>query len=459
MPSVPSASSAHVVASADHEGDGRRGRLWAFSTLLVMAVVFSYSAWSWVHFWQRPDVAGGDRVTLFTQTDFPSIVIASRLVASGRGYALYDLDAQLQEQQRLSAEGYLHLPPGWPLEYPYPYTPFIAVLWSPLSGLPPLTQMALWDLLNMAGMGIGLWLLLSRLPVGGFTRLAFLLAALTCTPFIVNLEQGQSSGLVMLAMGAGIALLRSRAELAGGLVVGLLVFKIQWLPLLLLVLLFKGRWRALAGMAATCGALLSVTVLTIGIAWAPAYVQLLNTARAGGRELELDLWYGHGLAGGLAALLSHAGDAGGPVLTAITYINALAMLFVAVLLLYLWRGAWYPDSGSGAVRARWDGLMAVTVTATMFTNLQLNTHDLALLALPAALGTSCVEAHSGTARRALWLWYALLWAAYLVPSFALYTNPVRLTTLTVAAMLIFLASALSLPVHRARFAANLRSDP
>jgi hypothetical protein len=421
-----------------------------------MVVVFSYSAWSWVHFWQRPDVAAGDRVTLFTQTDFPSIVIASRLVASGRGYALYDLDAQLQEQQRLSAEGYVHLPPGWPLEYPYPYTPFIAVLWSPMSGLPPLTQMALWDLLNVAGMGIGLWLLLSRLPLASFTRLALLLAALTCTPFIVNLEQGQSSGLVMLAMGAGIALLRSRAELAGGLVLGLLVFKIQWLPLLVLVLLFKGRWRALAGMAATCGALLFVTVLTMGIAWAPAYVQLLNTARAGGGALELDLWYGHGLAGGLAALLSHAGDAGSPVLTAITYINALATLLVGMLLFYLWRGAWHPGGGSGTVPARWDGLMALTLTATLFTNLQLNTHDLALLALPAALGTSSLLAHSAAARRALWLWYALLWGAYLVPSFALYTNPVRLTTLVIAAMLVFLG--LNLTARCAQLAAGLQPD-
>lgn len=365
---------------------------------------------------------------LFTQTDFPAIVIAARLVASGRGHALYDLDAQLQEQHKLEAEGYLRLPPGWKLEYPYPYTPFIAVLWSPLVALSPLDQMALWDLLNLAAMVVGLWYLLTALPLPPFTRAALLLAALTCLPFIVNLQQGQTSGLTMLAFGMGIRLLREGRDLPAGLILGLLAFKVQWLPVLGLVLLWKQRWRVIAGMVSTGFGLLVVTALTMGVTWVPGYLQVLWRVPQGGAEFELDPWYGHGLSGGLAALL---GLGSAPT---VRLLSAVAALLIVAGLLYVWRG----DPGWQIGTAQWDGRMALTMQAILFTNPQLNTHDLCLFALPAALGTAYLG-RSNAADTYRPVWYGMLWSGYFISAFALYTGPVRLTSLVQGAVLAFLA--------------------
>src|SRR5688572_30719657 len=226
-------------------------KLLVWLALAVLSVTYALGARSWVGFFLDPSVANGDPVGLFTQTDYPAISIASRLIQSGRGAELYDLEAQRREQARLVDEGYIALPRNDELRYPYPYTPFIALLMTPFAGLSPLLGMAMWDLANLAAYVGGLWYLLSALPLGVMVRLLLLLGGLTSFPFIVNLEQGQSSGVIMLALGLGIGLLKKERDLQAGLALGLLVLKIQWLPLLGLVLLWKWRWRTLLGIAAT----------------------------------------------------------------------------------------------------------------------------------------------------------------------------------------------------------------
>src|SRR5688500_10677215 len=118
-----------------------RRRLYVFFALGLFILAFALGVSSWVQFSR---VMGGP-VGLFTQTDYPAIVIASRLVSSGRGGELYNCDLQLQEQQRLREEGYLSLSSteSQELKYPYPYAPFIAVLWAPFAGLSPLVGMAI----------------------------------------------------------------------------------------------------------------------------------------------------------------------------------------------------------------------------------------------------------------------------------------------------------------------------
>jgi hypothetical protein len=158
---------------------------WA--ALVVVAVVFALGAWSWVLF--RGEAGGA--FGLFTQSDFPAVTIASRIVSEGRGAGLYSLPAQLEEQRRLIAESYIGLSPADDLRYPYPYAPFVAVLMSLLSGVAPNVAWAVWDVLNIGGMAGGLWFLLSALALSRWARLLLLLGGLSSLPFIVNLEQGQ----------------------------------------------------------------------------------------------------------------------------------------------------------------------------------------------------------------------------------------------------------------------------
>jgi hypothetical protein len=405
----------------------------------LVAVVFAWSAWSWVQFFASPDGGAGSHTGLFTQTDYPAVVLASRIVASGSGAQLYDLGLQLEGQRQLIHEGYLDQTLAAPLLYPYPYAPFVAVLNAPLAGLSPLAGMAIWDLLNIACMAVGLMLLVSSLPLERATRYLLLLGGITCFPFIVNLEQGQSSGIVMLGMAVGIARLRRGDDLPGGLALGLLVLKVQWLPFFVLVLLFKGRWRALVGMALTGVALLLVTVLTMGTGWLPGFLDMLQRAQRFDPALALTPWVSHSLTGQLAALffssqatVSAAGN------ETIRNISLIATLLAAGLAVWVWRGRWRPGSRD------WDGAMALTILASAFTNLQLNTHDLCLLAVPAALGVAYFRASAGqeSLGRA---WDGLILALYVLTSLTfslLFSLPLRLTPLMIGLMMVVLGTAL-----------------
>ncbi len=403
----------------------RHGLLFA---LAVTLLVFTWTASSWVRFFLAPADAGagGNRVVLFTSADYPAITLASRIISTGHGDQLYDLNAQLREQNRLFDEGYI-VADRSRLAYPYPYTPFIAVLWAPLSGLSPLTSMALWDLLNIAGMAGGLWFLMASLPLPKVTRLVLLMAAVTSFPFIVNLQQGQSSGVTMLGLAVGIALLRRGRELPAGLAFGILLLKIQWLPLLSVVLLWKRRWWTLLGLAIAGVALMGVTLLSTGTGWIAPYIAIVARAQKFSREFLLDPGYSHSFSGALSALLVGDKD------DLIRLLNNVATLLIAALLVYLWRKPWQPGT------PQWDALMAITLLATAFTSLQLNTHDLCLLVLPAALGLSYVSA-ANVSENMRMLWYGLIWTAYLMtallPPGAILGMPVvRLSAWLIGAML------------------------
>ena len=408
------------------------------AALALVALAFAYGAWSWVQFFVAPPPlgTGSDRILLFTQTDYPAVVLASRMISSGQGAQLYDLDRQLEGQRQLISQGYLRLSTTEPLLYPYPYAPFVAILNAPFSGLSPLTAMAVWDLINIACIALGLWVLVSALPLARRERLLLLLGGLTCLPFIVNLEQGQSSGLTVLGMAVGIAMLRKGNDLQGGLALGLLALKVQWLPFFVLVLLFKRRWNALLGIALTGTALLLLSVLAMGTSWIPGFLDMLQRAQRFDSALALTPLASHSLSGQLAVLFFGVDgvvtEAGNEV---IRNISLLATLIAAGLVLWVWRVVWRPGTPA------WDGAMSLTVVVAAFTNLQLNTHDLCLLAIPAALGVAYFKAIEGQEQDGKW-WYGLVAAIYLVTAFAFsvaFSLPVRTTTLLIALMLLVLA--------------------
>lgn len=417
------------AAPAEQAAPNRRMLL--FAALLVFAGVFALGAMSWTQFFLDPQANGGSRARLFTQTDFPAYVLASRLIASGRGTDLYDLNVQYEEQTRLREEGHLSMSnaEASALRYPYPYTPLAAVLLSPLVSAPPLAVMAIWDLVNLAAFAGGLWMLVKSLALDDGTRWAILLAGLSSFPFISNLEQGQSSGLVMLALGGGIALLAREQDLPAGLFLGLLLVKIQWLPFLVLVLLWKWRWRALVGLGAAVLALSALVFVTAGVGWIPGYLSIFGQAQDFSPALLLDPSYSHSFTGLLADILG-TGNNG-----IIKTLSTLLMAALAVGMLYVWRKPWRPRA------PYWYGAMCLTILAAIFTQPQLNTHDLCLLAIPAALALALV--HTGNMSQAVrTAVYAAVWLMYLAPVLIYllgFSLPLRLTALSIALLLCLIA--------------------
>jgi hypothetical protein len=431
------------------------GRLYPLGALLLLALGFAMGALSLVSFARQEGVPVG----FFTQTDFPAMVIASRLAGAGDGARLYDLQAQLGEQQRLAREGYLRLSPtDSQLYYPYPYTPFIALLLAPLAPLGPLAGMALWDLLNLAALAAGLWALLSDLPLPGAARPLLALGVLTSFPWIVNLEQGQSSGLVALAMALGVALLRRGQDWPAGAVFGLLFLKIQWLPFIALALLLDRRRRALGSLGAVGAALALVATLALGPGWVPAYLGVLSTASSSGSTFLLTPAASHSLNGGIYALLGPgAASLVGPLtLVGTLLVAGLVVLSWNVRTLERWnvfksqRSNVLTFQRSNASDARF----GLALLAAIFTNPQLNTHDLSLLVVPAALGFAAMhggrsasgEGAPHIADRFEVAWHGCLWLLYFAPLLLLgplldreNPVPIRLTTWLMALMLVLLA--------------------
>jgi hypothetical protein len=248
----------------------------------------------------------------------------------------------------------------------------------------------------------------------------------------VNLEQGQSSGLVALALGLGIGLLRKGKDLPSGLALGLLAVKVQWLPFVALALLAGTRWRALGGAAATGVALLAGAVAVMGFDWLPGYMGMLGRARDLDRALLLDPAASHSFVGGVVALFGPGAE--GLAMS----LNDLITGLLAVLLLFVLR-AYAQSAGPRG----WDGAMGLDIAVAMLTQVHLNTHDLSLMVIPGALGLASLYATPGS-ERARYALYGVLWAvavgtALLLPQ--IFASPLRLTTLALAVMVGMLAWA------------------
>ncbi|MDQ6693264.1 MAG: hypothetical protein M3014_02435, partial [Chloroflexota bacterium] len=146
-------------------------------------------------------------------------------------------------------------------------------------------------------------------------------------------------------------------------------------------------------------------------------------------------YYSHSLTGLLTGVLGNGHDA------LIRIANSAALAAFALLLLYIWRGKWKPGLPA------WQGLMSVTLLATMLTDVMLNTHDLSLLVLPGALGLSYLYNAAGSQRRLIAFWCALLWGGYIITSLVspgqLLAMPIRLVTALVAGALTLLVVRLA----------------
>ena len=177
---------------------------------------------------RRRRVFWADRPPTMEKTDFSVTYIGSRMVYLGQGSRLYDLAEQRKLKQSL-------LKDAEPLIYEHP--PFEALLLAPLGALPYKTAYLLWGLINVA-----VWLSLARVlrPYAPAPRdeLAYLALWLLFAPLGVALFQGQSSIFLLLVYALTFIALKRGDDLRAGAILGLGLFKFQFiLPFALIFLL------------------------------------------------------------------------------------------------------------------------------------------------------------------------------------------------------------------------------
>ncbi|MGB9722896.1 MAG: glycosyltransferase family 87 protein [Chloroflexia bacterium] len=201
--------------------------------------------------------------------DFLILYAGGRMVLDGHGSSLYDLPAQLAYQARLIAPR--RVATG---SLPFFYPPTILPFLLPFS-------------LGSLSLGYVLWMCFSLLLIAIFLLLAwrylgiprehrgdFLLALLAFYPLSNHLVQGQTSLLLLLGFTLAFLLLRRGRDLGAGLALSLGSIKPPLVLPLLLVLLGKRRWWALAGFLLGTALLVSPLLPFLGVSVVWDYARL-----------------------------------------------------------------------------------------------------------------------------------------------------------------------------------------
>jgi Glycosyltransferase family 87 len=324
-------------------------------------------------------VLWADRPPTMEKTDFSVTYIGSRMVYLGQGSKLYDL----AEQQKLKR---LLLPDAEPLIYEHP--PFEALLLAPLGALSYKTAYLTWGLINVT-----IWLMLPFVlrPYAPAPRddLGYLVLWLLFAPLGVTLFQGQSSLVMLLVYSLAFISMKQRRDYRAGAILGLGLFKFQFiLPFALIFLLWR-QWRFLKGFLATAAGLGVLSLLAVGWTGIWSYIHLIVSIV---RHPD-NVTYGAAIDMGTVQGFVHA------LLGKVLGRPVISLLVAAISVSLIGWSAWHWRTTDATGRARtFDLMFAVSVVVALVTGFHMFTHDLS----PLLLAMLLVAAHfPGSSRPAL----------------------------------------------------------
>ena len=271
-------------------------------------------------------VAGIDRLYLPSGKpvggDFVSVYTGGTLLLEGHAAELYDLHLQQQTQGRIvELDRYRAL-------CSYVSPPVVAVVATGLALLPFLWAYVVYSLLMAAALVTALRLLKPHLPALREHGLTALGLSLCFFPMAVTITGGQNTALTLLLLAWAYAALRRGNDVLAGVALGLLCYKPQFALVPCILLLSRGRWRALAATATVAGTYYAIGAFVCGVDWPLAMRDTLAT-----------YWpVEHAFNGGRSVSLIGFCEAVLPATVAKPIGATLAVALVGVLI-WLWRGA------------------------------------------------------------------------------------------------------------------------
>jgi hypothetical protein len=203
--------------------------------------------------------------------DFALFYIAASSLNHGMPHRLYDTAYEDRAYHRL-------VPRAAPsATLPYLYPPFVAEAVRPLAHLSYRWAFAVWLVVQAGLYAAGLALAWAALGgIGPPDRRLVLLACLAFEPFLFEcLLGGQLSALAFAAFAGALYLDRRRRPFAGGLSLGVCLFKPTLLAIVVPLLLLKRAWRMLGGAIVTGGVLAEASVAGAGWATTRSYIRVL----------------------------------------------------------------------------------------------------------------------------------------------------------------------------------------
>lgn len=292
-----------------------------------------------------------------------------------------------------------------PLPFPlFPYPPVYLLLVAPFAHLPVFWSLLLSQLLSFAALA---WALRRYAPDKSW--LFFLLGAFLAPAASNNVLAGTNAVLVAALVVGGYALMDRRPWAAGALW-GVMIFKPQYFPLLVLAVVAARQWRMFGGGLAAGLSMVAASILLFGLQpwldWMNVYLQPQRAAAVNATE------WGHMWDNSISTCLNLLGAPHGAGLAA----QGAAMLAAAV-------AVWRTFAGGHPAR------LPILLCALLLASPHVSNYDMILLAIAALIH---VRTLPGEARP---LALILPLAAWLAPLY----NPPRVNPLGFATPLVLLA--------------------
>lgn len=180
-----------------------------------------------------------------------------RMVTQGDWPRFYDPEAQSQVQR--------HLFNGADALSWFVGPPFEAVVLAPLGTLPYGLAIAVWTTASVGCLLVALWLLRAHVGLEDIWWRRMLILSLGSMATLECLFSGQNSTFLLLVFTLAWVALRSGRDFLGGAILGLALVKPHLIVLMGLLWLLEGRWKALAGFAATATAWVVLAALVLDV--------------------------------------------------------------------------------------------------------------------------------------------------------------------------------------------------
>ena len=309
---------------------------------------------------------GNTSPTNTNYADFVGYYRCASMVLSEDRTKIYDRDLQLQYFNALTAA-------DKSTQYIYSQNPpFFFVLLTPFALFPLNLSFKLWIALSIGSVVFVLFLLMNKLHGSKFPVVClFVAAALVSAPGWIGLSVGQMSCFITaLAILFYFGLVFKR-DLLCGIALALISTKFQYVFFLLIPLLAKKRWRAIAYAAGAGISLLAFSALVVGSQNVLNYPAMLVNAETTKDYLGVFPEYMISLRGVLSLVM----DRHNALLA-----NTVILFLGLIPLFLLWKHQARNDFKESSAWA-----MTITIILALFLSAHTHIYDDVLLLLPAAL--------------------------------------------------------------------------